>query len=36
MIIKLLPLPEADGRSLATLETAMAGYRPLLHTYSRN
>jgi hypothetical protein len=34
MIIMLL-LPEADGRSLAPLETAAAGDRPLSHAYSR-
>jgi len=36
MIIMLLLLPEADGRSLAPLETAAAGDRSLSHAYSRN
>jgi hypothetical protein len=35
MIIMLLLLPEADGRSLAPLETAAAGDRRLSHAYSR-
>jgi hypothetical protein len=34
MIIKLLLLPEPDGRSLAHLETAAAGDRSLSHAYS--
>ena len=36
MVIMLLLLPEADGRSLAPLETAAARDRSLSHTYSRN
>jgi hypothetical protein len=35
-IIMLLLLPEADGRSLAPLRTAVAGDRSLSHAYSRN
>ena len=33
MIVMLLLLPEAHGRSLATLETAAAGHRSLSHAY---